>query len=124
VTEQVDVEFLHRLADLADEITSAGFRGPLEVATKVKHGFSFDPVTDADRDAELAIRALLAERYPNHGVLGEEFGLSGEGRFQWVIDPIDGTRPFLCGIPVWGTPHRLAGGRRRHPRVDEPALHR
>ena len=103
MTTPVDIEFLHRLADAADAITSTRFRQALEVDTKVKPGFSFDPVTDADRDAELAIREILTATYPDHSVLGEEFGLAGDSRFQWVIDPIDGTRPFLCGIPVWGT---------------------
>ncbi len=62
------------------------------------------PVTLADRNAELAVRALLAERCPDHGVLGEEFGLhQPEADLRWVIDPIDGTRAFLTGRPIFGT---------------------
>ena len=62
------------------------------------------PVTVADRAAEQAMRAVLAGRYPEHGILGEEFGLErGEARLRWVLDPIDGTRAFITGRPVFGT---------------------
>lgn len=62
------------------------------------------PVTIADRTAERAIRAVLAERLPDHAVLGEEFGLErGGARYCWVIDPVDGTRAFLTGRPIFGT---------------------
>lgn len=64
----------------------------------------FDPVTEADKGAERAIRALIAERYPDHGVIGEEYG---EDRpttdFVWVLDPVDGTRAFIAGLPLWCT---------------------
>ncbi|MFN3938593.1 MAG: inositol monophosphatase family protein [Gemmobacter sp.] len=63
----------------------------------------FDPVTDADREAERAMRAILAKRRPRDGVLGEEFAAKvGESPLTWVLDPIDGTRAFLCGAPTWG----------------------
>lgn len=63
----------------------------------------FDPVTEADRAAERAMRALLAERRPGDSVLGEEFGAShGTSGLTWVLDPIDGTRGFLSGTPTWG----------------------
>lgn len=63
----------------------------------------YDPVTEADRAVEQELRAGLLERFPGHAVLGEEFGLSGEGPCRWIIDPIDGTRAFITGQPMWGT---------------------
>jgi histidinol phosphatase-like enzyme (inositol monophosphatase family) len=65
---------------------------------------AYDPVTEADQAAELAIRALIEQQFPEHGILGEEHGSMGtDRRHVWVIDPIDGTRAFITGIPVWGT---------------------
>src|SRR6185312_4099005 len=62
----------------------------------------FDPVTDADKGAERAIRALIAERYPDHGVIGEEYGEDRPAaEFVWVLDPVDGTRAFIAGLPLW-----------------------
>src|SRR6195952_3106735 len=62
------------------------------------------PVTIADRTAELAMRAVLSERFPEHGVLGEEFGLERpDAALRWVLDPIDGTRAFITGRPTFGT---------------------
>lgn len=98
-----DAEFLFRLADAAAAETLPRFRSKLLVDNKPKEGFTFDPVTEADREAEKAIRRVIGEHYPDHAILGEEFGRSGEGDLLWVIDPVDGTRPFICGIPVWGT---------------------
>jgi histidinol phosphatase-like enzyme (inositol monophosphatase family) len=69
-----------------------------------KGGKVFDPVTKADRGAEAAIRRAIAERYPNHGVIGEEYGEDRpDAEFVWVLDPIDGTRAFIAGLPVWTT---------------------
>jgi histidinol phosphatase-like enzyme (inositol monophosphatase family) len=98
-----DAAFLHRLADLADAETMPRYRTNIAVDTKVKEGYTFDPVTEADREAEAAIRAEIGAQFPDHAILGEELGLTGSGRFQWVLDPVDGTRPFICGLPVWGT---------------------
>ncbi|XWJ89439.1 inositol monophosphatase family protein [Phytobacter ursingii] len=100
-----DIAFLHELADAADKQTLPRFRSQLNlhVDTKPKEGYRFDPVTDADREAECAIRAIIDTRYPDHSIMGEEFGITGSGPLQWILDPVDGTRPFLCGIPVWGT---------------------
>ena len=98
-----DTDFLFRLADAAAGETLPRFRTRLTIDNKPKPGFTFDPVTEADREAEKAIRAIITAEYPDHAVLGEEFGLSGEGPLRWVIDPVDGTRPFICGVPVWGT---------------------
>ncbi|HQN49763.1 MAG TPA: histidinol-phosphatase [Phenylobacterium sp.] len=64
----------------------------------------FDPVTQADKGAEAAIRKLIAERYPHHGVIGEEYGEDRpDAEFVWVLDPVDGTRAFIAGLPVWTT---------------------
>jgi histidinol phosphatase-like enzyme (inositol monophosphatase family) len=64
----------------------------------------FDPVTAADRGAEAAIRALITRHYPEHGVIGEEYGEDRpDAEFVWVLDPIDGTRAFISGLPVWTT---------------------
>lgn len=98
-----DAAFLHHLADIADAETMPRYRTDLAVNTKPKEGYTFDPVTEADREAEIAIRAAIGERFPAHAVLGEEMGLTGSGRYRWVLDPVDGTRPFICGLPVWGT---------------------
>lgn len=79
------------------------FRVPLAVENKDGNG-GFDPVTAADRAAEEAIAAYLAEICPDHGLEGEEFGVSApQARLRWVVDPIDGTRAFITGSPMWGT---------------------
>ena len=67
------------------------------------HG-GFDPVTEADKGAERAIRALIAKRYPEHGIIGEEYGEDRpDAEFVWVLDPVDGTRAFIAGLPLWTT---------------------
>ena len=91
----------HALADRAAEVILPHFRKP--GAVDHKGGPVFDPVTAADRDAETAIRQIIAERYPDHGILGEEFGASRtDADYCWVIDPIDGTSAFIIGQPIWG----------------------
>jgi myo-inositol-1(or 4)-monophosphatase len=93
----------HALADLAGRAILPHFRSRLAVENKAKAG-RFDPVTEADRAAEAAIRAELARRHPGHGVLGEEMeNEPSASRYQWIIDPVDGTRAFIMGLPVWGT---------------------
>ena len=94
--------FLDRLADVACDSIMPHFRAGAPVEDK---GVSrFDPVTAADRAAEEAMRRLIGETFPHHGVIGEEFGNEREdAEFVWVIDPIDGTRAFITGLPVWGT---------------------
>ncbi|HEX6859981.1 MAG TPA: histidinol-phosphatase [Caulobacteraceae bacterium] len=65
---------------------------------------AFDPVTEADKGAERVIRRMIADRYPDHGVIGEEYGEDRpDAEFVWVLDPIDGTRAFIAGLPVWTT---------------------
>jgi len=68
-----------------------------------KREVGFDPVTEADRAVEAEIRRELEARFPDHQILGEEFGTSGQGPNRWTIDPIDGTRAFITGQPMWGT---------------------
>ena len=95
-----DLDLALRLADLADTITAGAFRGrDLVVETKP----DLTPVTDADRDVEDAVRSELAARRPADAVIGEERGSRGAGRRRWIIDPIDGTKNFVRGIPVWAT---------------------
>ena len=97
------LEFIHELADQAGEAILPFFRAQPEVANK-KPGVDFDPVTQADRAAENTIRAAIKKRYPSHGIFGEEYGtVRGDGQHLWVIDPIDGTRGFISGLPTWGT---------------------
>jgi histidinol phosphatase-like enzyme (inositol monophosphatase family) len=92
----------HALADKAGEVILPHFRSGC--AVDHKGGNLFDPVTVADREAETAIRAGLAEAFPDQGVLGEEFDpVRPDAEYCWVIDPIDGTRSFILGLPLWGT---------------------
>ena len=88
-------------ADAAAQITLPLFRTDLGVDNKLAAGF--DPVTEADRGAETAIRAIIGESFPDHAIIGEEWGNSGQGDYTWIIDPVDGTRAFITGVPVWGT---------------------
>lgn len=97
------IEFLEELAEASAEAIMPFFRSHFSITDKALGG-QFDPVTEADRAAEMVIRARITERFPDHGILGEEFGsIHLDREFVWVVDPIDGTRSFLCGMPVWGT---------------------
>ena len=100
------VPFVNTLADRARPASLAHFRSPaLDIETKD----DLSPVTRADRETEAVMRALIAERFPDHGIFGEEIGQTEVGReFVWVLDPIDGTRAFVCGSPMWGTLIALA----------------
>lgn len=90
------------LCDVAAKQTMPRFRSQTKVENKRPQ--DFDPVTEADKGAEEAIRQYLEANLPHHGIVGEEFGIKeGESLYQWVIDPIDGTRAFISGLPVWGT---------------------
>ncbi len=94
-----DLAFAHRLADAADAITAAHFRSrDLHVETKP----DLTPVSEADRAAEEALRALVAASGRGEGVLGEELGDDG-GDVKWIVDPIDGTSNYVRGVPVWAT---------------------
>ncbi len=87
-------------ADVAGAVIRPFFRAALTAELKADR----TPVTIADRSAEQAMRAILAERFPEHGIQGEEFGIDRpDARLRWVIDPIDGTKAFITGRPVFGT---------------------
>jgi len=93
---------MRRIAAVAARESLPRFRQQGAVANKLEGGF--DPVTEADRQAERSIRALINEQFPGHGILGEEFGSeNADAEHVWVVDPIDGTRSFISGIPLWGT---------------------
>jgi len=92
-----------RAADVAREITLSYFRQP-GLAADNKASAGFDPVTVADREAEIAIRNVILQARPDDAVLGEEHGeIAGTSGLTWVLDPIDGTRSFVAGTPTWGT---------------------
>ena len=105
MSEAIDqrLAFAHRLADAAGELIRPYFRKRIEVTDKGPAGF-YDPVTEADKRAEETIRELIATHYPQDGILGEEWGeVPGKSGYRWVLDPIDGTRAFIAGQPLWGT---------------------
>jgi len=98
----VETSFMRELAACAAAETMPRFRQNGAIANKLEGGF--DPVTEADRAAERAIRELIGRTFSDHGIVGEEFGSEGaDRRHVWVIDPIDGTRAFISGVPLWGT---------------------
>jgi histidinol-phosphatase len=111
-----DLSLAHVLADTADAISAARFRA-LDLHVESKPDLT--PVSDADTAVEKALRATLARTRPRDGVLGEEFGITeaaaGPGTRQWVIDPIDGTKNFVRGVPIWATLIALMEG-------DEPVV--
>jgi myo-inositol-1(or 4)-monophosphatase len=95
--------FVDKLATLAGEAIRPFFRTTLGVQNKSGAG-GFDPVTEADRAAETAMRALIRKTFPAHGIIGEEFGDErADAPYVWVLDPIDGTKSFIAGMPAWGT---------------------
>ncbi len=97
------IEFTHRLADASADTILPYFRKGAFVTNKAEQG-RFDPVTEADRGAERVMRELIEAHYPDHGIYGEEFpDKPTSGPLRWVLDPIDGTRGFITGFPVWGT---------------------
>ena len=99
------IEFAGTLADAARAVISGYFRTPFEIIEKSDES----PVTVADREAEAAIRALIEQHYPEHGIYGEEFeNVRLDSRYVWVLDPIDGTRAFVTGLPIFGTLIALA----------------
>jgi histidinol-phosphatase len=95
-----DLDLAQELADLADELALARF-GALDLRVETKPDLS--PVTEADKAIEKALRARIGEERPGDSVLGEEEGSSGESRRRWILDPIDGTRNYSRGIPVFAT---------------------
>lgn len=111
-----DLSLAHVLADAADSVSTSRFRA---LDLKVESKPDLTPVSDADTAVERALRATLARTRPRDAVLGEEFGATeaaaGPGTRQWVIDPIDGTKNFVRGVPIWATLIALMEG-------DEPVV--
>ena len=95
--------FIGRLATASGETILPFFRTSLSIDNKsVSH--DFDPVTEADRAAEAVMRRMIKANFPQHGIVGEEFGSEREdAEYVWVLDPIDGTKSFIAGFPIWGT---------------------
>jgi myo-inositol-1(or 4)-monophosphatase len=95
--------FVDRLAAVSGEALLPFFRTTLSIENKSR-GANFDPVTEADRAAETAMRTLIRRNFPDHGIIGEEFGNERtDAEYVWVLDPIDGTKSFISGMPAWGT---------------------
>ena len=95
--------FVDKLATVSGAAILPFFRTSLEVEDKSRGG-RFDPVTAADRAAETAMRTLIRETFPEHGIIGEEFGNERvDAEYVWALDPIDGTKSFISGMPAWGT---------------------
>ncbi|HEX2061997.1 MAG TPA: histidinol-phosphatase [Thermoanaerobaculia bacterium] len=117
-----DLELALVLADAADAITLKHFQSTsLVVRTKI----DMTPVSEADEAVERALRDLLAEERPDDGIVGEEFGTSGSTRRRWIIDPIDGTKNYVRGIPVYATLIALEeDGALVAGAVSAPAMHR
>ena len=104
--------FAETLADAARDATLTHFRAGTAVENKADGG-DFDPVTLADQEAERIIRERIKKQFPEHGILGEEHGFEqGTSPYTWVLDPVDGTRAFISGIPLWGTLIALHDGTR------------
>ncbi len=95
--------FVDELAAISGETILPFFRTALSIENKGDEG-SFDPVTAADHAAETAMRALIRRSFPDHGIVGEEYGEErADAEYVWVLDPIDGTKSFISGMPAWGT---------------------
>jgi myo-inositol-1(or 4)-monophosphatase len=98
--------FARALAKSSGELVLPYYRRPIDIQDKnIAKGIAeFDPVTVADKAVEELIRREVERRFPEHGFLGEEFGSTRpEAPYQWIVDPIDGTRAFMMGLPTWGT---------------------
>lgn len=95
--------FVDDLATLSGAAILPFFRSSLSATDKSEGGL-FDPVTEADRASEVVMRKRIRETFPHHGIIGEEFGTeNADAEFVWVLDPIDGTKAFISGLPLWGT---------------------
>ncbi len=96
-------QFVNELATRSGQAILPFFRSSIAAEDKSRGG-DFDPVTEADRAGEVAMRQLIKRTFPTHGIVGEEFGAEREeAEYVWVLDPIDGTRAFIAGLPTWGT---------------------
>ncbi|BBK34587.1 histidinol-phosphatase [Allostella humosa] len=112
------IALVHRMADASGAVIRPHFRSGVAIVDKADES----PVTIADRDAETAIRRLIEDAFPDHGILGEEHGaVRLDAEFVWVLDPIDGTKAFISGVPVFGTLIALLqGGRPVLGVIDQP----
>ena len=118
----MDRAFFARLSTVARAAISAEMAAGLRADNKLSSGF--DPVTEADRAAERALRAAIEDSFPDHGIWGEEYGATRpDAAVRWSLDPVDGTRALLCGLPSWAV---LVGliveGRHVAGMIDLPAL--
>lgn len=95
-----EIDFARDIMVEAGAIALRYFRTPMDVHNKLQA--AYDPVTEADRGVETLLRERIARRYPEHRIVGEEHGTSGDAETYWIIDPIDGTRAFITGAPNWG----------------------
>jgi myo-inositol-1(or 4)-monophosphatase len=125
--DESTIAFAHRLADASGAVIRPYFRRGIEVTDKkpvIDGRVVFDPVTEADRGAEQALRALIASERPDDGILGEEFGETpGKNELRWVLDPVDGTRSFITGQHAWGSLIALEeSGRPVLGVLDQPVL--
>lgn len=94
------IKFAHELADASGEVIKKYFRSKLDVQDKIDNS----PVTEADKLTESVLRKMISEKYPEHDIIGEEYVNETSGsRWKWVLDPIDGTRSFILGVPIFGT---------------------
>ncbi|MEO0328972.1 MAG: histidinol-phosphatase [Pseudomonadota bacterium] len=102
ISNKTLTSFFHELCDVSARETLPRFRVGIQVDNKQDGGF--DPVTQADREAEKTIRTCIEQHFPDHGIIGEEFpDVRVNAEYKWIIDPVDGTRAFVAGLPVWGT---------------------
>jgi len=113
------MSFAEELAQEAGRIALRYFRQPLDVVNKLGDG-RFDPVTVADREIERFLSDAIRARFPDHGIVGEEHGsVDGDSPWSWIIDPVDGTRAFISGVPAWG----ILLGLREHGRCVGGLVH-
>ncbi len=115
--------FVNELATVSGQAILPFFRTALAAIDK-SGGGAFDPVTEADKAAEVAMRRMIGRTFPDHGIVGEEFGTErGDAELVWVLDPIDGTRAFVSGLPLWGTLiGLLRGGRAAYGMMHQPFI--
>lgn len=117
------IETAHEMADAARRVVLPLFRSTT-LTTDNKRPADFDPVTEADRASEKIMREILARRRPDDAIIGEEYGhREGSSGLTWILDPIDGTRAFICGATSWGVLIGLSDGQRiRYGLIDQPYL--
>lgn len=97
-------QFVDDLATRSGEAIVPFFRTHMETADKARGTAAFDPVTEADKASEAEMRHIIRRSFPEHGIIGEEFGVTNpDAEYVWVLDPIDGTKSFISGFPTWGT---------------------